>query len=80
MSTFYVFGFDSEYRDCVIATGTNSYRDGPERTVARIEFKGSREQREADFRALQAALEAPKPLFEAMGLEPVEMPRLDFSR
>lgn len=53
----YIEAFDSEYAYCLLATGTNVYRDGPERTVARVEFKGTREQREADFKALRAALE-----------------------
>ena len=69
----YIFGFESEYRDCQIATGTNEYRDGPERTVARVTFTGTPEQREATFKALQAALEG-HDLFQTMGLESVKFP------
>ena len=66
----YIESFDSEYVDCYIATGTNVYGDGPERTVARVIFTGTPEQRQAAFKALQTALEGPD-LFQAMGLEPV---------
>lgn len=75
----YIESFGSDYAYCFIATGTNSYGDGPERTVARVIFTGTPEQREADFKALRAALEPPD-LFEAMGLEPVKFPEVRCKR
>lgn len=77
--SLFIESFDSEYRDCLIATGTNVYRDGPERTVARIEFRGDAEQRKADFEALRAALESTPSvpdLFESMGLPRPTFPGL----
>lgn len=72
---------ETEYRYCLLATGRNSYGDGPERTVAEVTFKGSREEREADFKALRAALELyradPGPdLFDSIGLVMPKFPEV----
>lgn len=54
MSALYIYAFSEDYSYCRIATGTNGFNDGPERTVAIVEFKGDAEQRRADFEALRA--------------------------
>ena len=55
--TLYIEYHEETFLYCGIATGENVHRDGPERSVARVEFKGTPEQREADFNALREALE-----------------------